>query len=530
MNDELLPQDIETEERIISTCLIDTDDCKQFLILLEPEHFYKTEHKQIFKAMCEMQAEGKTIALDSVYKFISENGDRKAGAVKLSKFADIPICTGDLKFYTEKIIELAKKRDLIAAQSDLLKKSYEATTTVDEILTDAKNVIGSYRTHKPKTEDSADLNNFPQHVMTGAAGYYASVYSEVVEVPAQFHFITYLTCLGSVLSPTLSIASVLDTQPRLYVVITGQSATDRKSTALAIGVNHFKSIVNGFKTIWGLGSAEGLNKALASDETSSLLLCFDEMKTFVNKTRIDGSILLPAVNTLFESNIFENYTKKIAIKLNDAHLSLLAATTIQTYERIYDSNFLAIGFPNRVFLVPGTAKKQFSLPGKVETEDLFTMRTQLVKILQHVGAGLELDLTPEAKKFYHKWYMNLEPSVHSKRLDTYSLRFMMLLAVNNLKSEIDLETARHATDLCNWQLAIRKINDPIDADSNISKMEERIRRVLKQRGPLKDGYLKQYVNARKYGLWVYGSALRNLQNADEVSRNRTTKELFICEE
>jgi hypothetical protein len=59
-----------------------------------------------------------------------------------------------------------------------------------------------------------------------------------------------------------------------------------------------------------------------------------------------------------------------------------------------------------------------------------------------------------------------------------SLRLMMLLAVNNLKNEIDTETVNHAIDLCNWQLEVRKMYDPIDADNAIAKVEVAIRRYL----------------------------------------------------
>ena len=42
----------------------------------------------------------------------------------------------------------------------------------------------------------------------------------------------------------------------------------------------------------------------------------------------------------------------------------------------------------------------------------------------------ELEITPEALALYESWYMNLEQSIHTKRLDTYAMRFMILLAVN----------------------------------------------------------------------------------------------------
>ena len=207
---------------------------------------------------------------------------------------------------------------------------------------------------------------------------------------------------------------------------------------------------------------------------------------------------------------------------------MLAASTLNTYERIYTPAFIDIGFPNRIFLVTGTAKRKFSFPEKVNQSDLDKMKKNLDRVLQHAGNFSELNITEQAKEIYHQWYLNLEPSVHARRLDGYALRFMILLAINNLKNEIDTETVNDAIALCDWQLQIRKLHDPIDADSEIAKMEERIRRALNQ-GALKDRDLKRKTGAYRSGLWVYNSALKNLQKGQEIGWDKKNKQWFLAE-
>jgi hypothetical protein len=248
-------------------------------------------------------------------------------------------------------------------------------------------------------------------------------------------------------------------------------------------------------------------------------MVFDEFKAFTNKAGIKNNALLPAVNTLFESNIFENATKHSHINIQNAQLSFLAATTLQTLEDIYDQKFIQIGFPNRVFTVIGTAERQYSIPPKIPPDEEKTLVENLMEVLRHVGTGLELNLTPDAYKFYDNWYMNISESVHSKRLDTYSLRLMMILAANNLKHEIDLETAQQATGLCDWQLRVRKYYDPIEAETKVAHMEEKIRRHLSA-GPLRDRELKQKTNYKKKGLWVWEQATKNMEKANEIVLKR----------
>jgi hypothetical protein len=90
------------------------------------------------------------------------------------------------------------------------------------------------------------------------------------------------------------------------------------------------------------------------------------------------------VNTLFESNRYESRTKTTDINLDQAYLSMLAASTVQTWERSWDPAFTDIGFNNRLFLVPGTAKRKHSLPAKIPDQDKLRLKNELMGIIRHV--------------------------------------------------------------------------------------------------------------------------------------------------
>ncbi len=292
-------------------------------------------------------------------------------------------------------------------------------------------------------------------------------------------------------------------------------------------VQFFKELLrHDFSVCWGVNSAEGLQKMFKVNST--VLMAIDELKQLLSKCKIEGSTLLPMITTLFESNIYEAHTKNSDIYIDNAYLSLLSASTIETYETVWHSSFTAIGFNNRLWIVPGAAKKQFSFPGKIPEEKMDIIRQKTVKILRMVGEGLELDMTPEAKEFFHTWYMDLEQSVHTKRLDGYALRFMGLLAVNELKKEIDIEIAEKALALCDWQLKVRQLYDPIDADNAIAEMEERIRRYLRQE-PLTDREVKRKLHRiiERSGVWCFTTAIKNLKVAKEIYFKGDGKKVFI---
>jgi len=365
-------------------------------------------------------------------------------------------------------------------------------------------------------ESTAQENNpsltFPD-IMSGAAGDFAEVYSHHMEPPKHFFYMAYLTCLGNVLTKRLIINSEISPEPRYYIVIIGESADDRKSTAINKTTAFFEEAIPDFSVCNGVGSAEGLQNKLK--KSPKVVLCFDEFKAFVSKCKIESSILLPCVTTLFESDRYEAHTAKNSIIIDNASLSILSACTIDTYEQIMDSHFLAIGFPNRLFLVSGKGQRRFSFPKRIPDDEKANLKKRINEVLEIVGKRLELKITDAARVIYDDWYMSLPQSINAKRLDTYAMRFMGLLAVNDLKKEIDEETVKKAIALCDWQYTVRRRYDPIDADNAMAKIEEKIRRVL-QTGPKTNRDLKKAVNAHRCGVWMYEVALSNLVKTGQI--------------
>ncbi len=382
-----------------------------------------------------------------------------------------------------------------------------------------KDIIAWVR-EKHEGSQADDPLKFPDKVIAGVAGRFAEVYSSRMEPPAHFFHMAFLTCLGAVLGNRLTVTSEIQPQPRLYTVLLGESADDRKSTVIAKSVNFFREALKDFSTCHGVGSEVGLQKKIK--ETNSLLLVYDEFKQFVSKAKIENSALLPCVNTLFESNRYENRTKSADLAIEDAYLSLLAASTVQTYETLWTASFIDIGFTNRLFLVPGSGFRRFSIPMKVREDEKNGLKRDLGHMLRHVSEHPELEVSEKAKEIYHAWYLNREKSVHSKRLDTYALRFMSLLAVNELRPVVDEEIVNKVIALMDWQYQVRQQHDPVDAENTVARMEEKVRRALK-RGDATERELKQRVNANRTGLWIFQTALTNLRRGREIVWEKTSK-------
>jgi hypothetical protein len=365
-------------------------------------------------------------------------------------------------------------------------------------------------------------NGFPREAIGGLAGDFANLYSHYLESPWTFFAMNFLTCLGSLLADRVTIQSELQPEPRLYTVNLGESADDRKSESMKKTVRFVETTLEAgaFKVCFGVGSAEGLAKRL--EENPRLLLVFDELKAFVSKSQIEGAILLPCVTSLFEDSRFHSVTKSHSIDIEEARLSLLAASTVETFARMWTPAFLDIGFLNRLWLVKDHGERKYSIPREIPEYEIKPLRARLGELLRGLPMGkIRLPIEDEARTLFDEWYFSLERSVFAKRLDGYGLRFMILLAVNEGLSRISPEIVSKVVSLLKWQLEIRRELDPVDAEGTIAKLEEIVRRTVKGPTPKRD--LQKRVHYERYGLFAWRTATENLIRAKEIRLDHKTQ-------
>lgn len=497
-------------------------------IPLKPEDFQDSKYRKIYRGILEVDKKGEPVEIATVTKYFKEHQNGEAIEFDDLEFIlNSHVSIANYDFYLQSVIEAAQKE----LHGDIDKNL--------EILQSEKDRLQRIQDFKRADIQENKKLVFPESVISGVAGEYANLYHANLEIPKEFLFISFLTCLGIIVADKVRLLSELNTQPRLFTILLGESSGPRKSTSIDKTLEFFKeAIYEGFNTVKGLASAEGLYKVLKKisekdkNGFKKLLLSFDEFKEFVSKATIQNSVLLPKVNTLFESNFFENRTKKSEEIHDNVFLSILAASTIDTYKNTWTPAFTDIGFNNRLFIVPGSGERRFSIPQKVSEDAKKKIKRDVAFILTECSNGLELTLTPEAFKRYDDWYLNLENSIHTKRIDTYAIRFMQLLAINDLKLEIDLETVEKTIALMDWQISARRLYDPIDAENTIAKIEREIINVLTEFNSLNERALKKKIHYERYGTHLYKWARKNLIEEGDIEqikgRNKRSSILKIC--
>lgn len=551
----------EVEAHLLGAALLTPSVLLDVVGKLEPAHFKHRPHRALFEALKQLWQERDPIVAQAVETgapldvavFAKRVRPRLEEALKaagceplvaswlgeLQAHAAVPAMVGALVEELQQAAlrqERALKARLLAEAIERGDAEAEARLRAElEALSGTASSNGTNTAMiaaapaKGQTEGPEPLE-FPQDALTGIAGDFARVYAAHTEVPAHFFFVTFLTYLGHLLAYQVRLKSVLDVPPRLYTVLIGPSADGRKSTALNLVDGFYRNtFCDDLRVHYGLGSAEGLAKELepqdGQDGPVSLLLHLDELKLLVDKCAQKGSVALPLITSLFERTEFDNRTKGGSIRLRNAHLSLVSACTTETFQSMWSPTFTDIGLVNRLFLVHGHATKRIFLPKPVPDGQVRELQRDLATIVGSINAlykaqgVVELEMTPEAEAVLQAWYEGLSRSVHARRLEAYALRFCLLLAINDGETRrVTPDVAERVIKLMEYELAVRQLYDPVDADSKIAALEERIRRQLRAHPTgLTESELKTRVGAYRDGLWAFNAAKNNLMEAGEIT-------------
>jgi len=385
-----------------------------------------------------------------------------------------------------------------------------------------------------------DAAFFPKSAIVGLGKEFVDLYGEHLESPAEFLYTSWHTCFGLAISPYVRLDLHVSSRPRLYTILLGNSALPRKSTAINVALRFWDGLPPGHLpasdgTLARLGRGffsrlqrmerYGKGEDAQPDERPTLV-AYDELRSFVEKSKLKGSLLLPMITSLFEGEEYDGTTAKRKISLRNCKIGLLGASTLDTYEHMWTPDFTDIGLPNRLFILKGTRTKSVALPIAPPEEAQIQLKSRVWELVTKIKAwsaqrGGKLSFSPDAKRLWEDYYPEIEKGgIHSKRLDSYAFRWMILLSLSQDEFEVSGRTVEEAIRLIEYELAVRRLYDPIDYESSVAKMEEKIRRVTDGRPGASWPYrvLQQRTHSYRVDDWVLTTALTNLEKAEEMKR------------
>ncbi len=151
--EKIPPQNIEAEQAVLGSMLLDRDIIDLVADFLRDEDFYRKEHRDIYNVIIFLREEGEPVDLVTVTERLRLKGklDGVGGAAYLSSLASVVPTAANAVHYARIVAEKSLLRDLIKAASRIVQHAYEESMEVNDILDTAEKMIFDL-THRRKDE------------------------------------------------------------------------------------------------------------------------------------------------------------------------------------------------------------------------------------------------------------------------------------------------------------------------------------------------------------------------------------------
>ena len=137
------PQNLEAEQAVLGAMMLEPEAGSSVFEMLQPEDFYRDNHRLIFSAIRDLFEKGDPVDLVSVAETLRQQGrlEQVGGIATISEIARSVPSAANVEYYAKLVTEKALLRQLIRATSSILERGYEPGEEARGLLEEAEKLI-----------------------------------------------------------------------------------------------------------------------------------------------------------------------------------------------------------------------------------------------------------------------------------------------------------------------------------------------------------------------------------------------------
>lgn len=137
------PHNLEAEQAVLGAIMLEPEAGSSVFEMLQPDDFYRDNHRIIFSALRDLFEKGDPIDLVSVAESLRQQGrlEQVGGIGTISEIARSVPSAANVDYYAKLISEKALLRQLIRATSSILERGYEPGEEARSLLEEAEKLI-----------------------------------------------------------------------------------------------------------------------------------------------------------------------------------------------------------------------------------------------------------------------------------------------------------------------------------------------------------------------------------------------------
>ncbi len=137
------PQNIEAEQSVLGSMLIDKEAMIEVAEVLSEEDFYREAHQHIFHSVLALADKGEPVDLVTICEEMENREllDKAGGAAYLASIANATPTAAHASYYAEIVKEKSMLRRLINAATEIVRKSYGYIDNIEEFMDETEQLI-----------------------------------------------------------------------------------------------------------------------------------------------------------------------------------------------------------------------------------------------------------------------------------------------------------------------------------------------------------------------------------------------------
>ncbi len=150
--DRLPPQNIEAEEAILGGILLDPEALGRVMELLQPDAFYISAHRTLYKAAISLQAQGQPTDLMTLTAWLKDHDELEkiGGQTRLAQLVDRTLSAANIDQYASLVMDKYTRRKLIQTGGEISQLGYETSAPLAEVLDQSEQKLFGITQDRPQ--------------------------------------------------------------------------------------------------------------------------------------------------------------------------------------------------------------------------------------------------------------------------------------------------------------------------------------------------------------------------------------------
>jgi len=143
--DRVPPQNLEAEQGVLGSMLLDRDAIAKVVELIRPEDFYRDAHRRIYEAVADLFERGEPVDLITVTDRLRDKGqlDDVGGAGYVTSLLNAIPTAANVEYYARIVLQKSMLRHLIAAGTQIAHMGFEGEHDVELLVDRAEKLVFS---------------------------------------------------------------------------------------------------------------------------------------------------------------------------------------------------------------------------------------------------------------------------------------------------------------------------------------------------------------------------------------------------